>query len=113
MFYTFGQNNSGGHFDSHMSDGITHFVIIEADNMEEACDIALDIGIYFNGVEKGIDCECCGDRWYRPWYDEGTETPKVYSQSPEEYVKDKSSHLWMEKGKEICVHYKDGRKEWF
>ena len=19
--------------------------------------------IYFDGVEKGIDCECCGDRW--------------------------------------------------
>jgi hypothetical protein len=21
-------------------------------------------GVYFNGVEKGRDCDCCGDRWY-------------------------------------------------
>lgn len=20
--------------------------------------------VYFNGVENGIDCECCGDRWH-------------------------------------------------
>lgn len=39
-------------------------VYIEAENAEEANEKALQIGIYFNGVEDGIDCPCCGDRWY-------------------------------------------------
>ena len=21
-------------------------------------------GVYFDGVRKGRDCDCCGDRWY-------------------------------------------------
>ena len=30
----------------------------------DANDIAQGNGIYFNGVADGIDCDCCGDRWY-------------------------------------------------
>jgi hypothetical protein len=22
-------------------------------------------GVYFDGIERGLDCDCCGDRWYR------------------------------------------------
>ena len=29
----------------------------------EANTKACDIGIYFDGVANGADCECCGDRW--------------------------------------------------
>ena len=61
-FYEFTQNNSGGDFvvDNHL----THRVFIEAKNSKEANEIAESMGVYFDGVEAGIDCGCCGDRWY-------------------------------------------------
>ena len=59
-FYEYRQNNSGGSFD--MDLGI--LVYIQANNSEEANDIALNNGIYFNGVSTDRDCSCCGDRWY-------------------------------------------------
>ena len=59
MFYTFDQNNSGGQFIG------PNYIIIEADSAEEANTIAQEsAGVYFNGCEDNIDCECCGDRWY-------------------------------------------------
>lgn len=64
-FYEFTQNNSGGGFDT---DGkLCHRLFIEADTESEACDIAESMGVYFNGCDDGMDCPCCGDRWYRPW----------------------------------------------
>lgn len=62
MFYRFRQNNSGGHFTE--NEEITASVYIEADNTYEANKIAENIGIYFDGCHSGIDCDCCGDRWY-------------------------------------------------
>lgn len=67
LFYKFEQNNSGGAFD--FDDKVCHRVIIEADTIDEAIDKAEELGIYFNGVDKGIDCECCGDRRYVPMDD--------------------------------------------
>lgn len=96
MFFTFRQNNSFGVFD--VNDNVDHFVIIEAESSSEANDIGEHIGIYFDGVENGIDCECCGDRWYRN-YGRGTEKPEIYGKSPGEY-----SH-------EYIIYYKDGRIE--
>ena len=96
MFYTFRQNNSFGTFD--VNDNVDHFVIIEAESSGEADDIGESIGIYFDGVEKGIDCECCGDRWYRN-YGEGTEKPEIYGKSPGEY-----SH-------EYIIYYSNGSIE--
>jgi len=63
-FYEFSQNNSGGKFT--VDDKLCHRLIIEASSEEEACSIAEDMGVYFNGCEDGIDCECCGDRWHTP-----------------------------------------------
>lgn len=60
-FYEFDQNNPGGYFDTSMP----RFLWVEASSAEEACEIAEKHGVYFDGVDKGIDCECCGDRWYR------------------------------------------------
>lgn len=62
-FYEYSQNNSGGSFDEEMG----HSVFIEAATAEEANDRAEGMGIYFNGVENGRDCPCCGDRWSTPW----------------------------------------------
>lgn len=61
-FYEFYQNNSGGWFDTKMP----RMLWIQASSLEEACDIAEEHGVYFDGCEYGRDCHCCGDRWYRP-----------------------------------------------
>ena len=71
MFYTFKQNNSGGTFIG------PQYVIIEADDASEANLIAYDHGIYFNGVQNGQDCNCCGDRWYPVYEYAGEETPQL------------------------------------
>lgn len=61
-FYTFNQNNSGGHFDYDPETGVGYRVAIEATNAKDALRRAEDIGIYFNGCETGMDCPCCGDQ---------------------------------------------------
>jgi hypothetical protein len=61
-FYEISQNNSGGSF---VTDGkLCHRLFIEAFNVEEADIIAENLGCYYNGVDEGYDCPCCGDRWY-------------------------------------------------
>ena len=62
-FFLYRQNNSGGCFDQ--DENVDVNVIIEAKSKYESNRIAEDIGIYFDGVIKGMDCSCCGDRWYR------------------------------------------------
>lgn len=60
--YELRQNNSGGVFI-----GPT-YVLIQADSEEQALVFAEshpDSPVYFRGVLRGTDCECCGDRWYR------------------------------------------------
>lgn len=71
-WFTFHQNNSGGYFHG------PQYVLIQANSSVSANDIAEENDIYFNGVTKGIDCGCCGDRWDRAWHSEGTEKPMVY-----------------------------------
>lgn len=75
-FFEFSQNNTGGSFD--VDDKLTHRVLIEADTAEEATAKAEELGMYWDGVENGMDCECCGDRWYRPWSDDGKVFPYRY-----------------------------------
>lgn len=79
MFYTFYQNNSGGFFTKP-----AHYVIVEADSAEEANAIAEQNGVYFDGVEEGIDCRCCGDRWIEIYDDDDcAENPTIYGGLPE------------------------------
>ena len=61
-FYKFTQNNSGGEFV--VNEFLNVYVFVEADSADEANERAMKFGVYFNGVERGIDCECYGDRWY-------------------------------------------------
>lgn len=77
MFYEFSQNNSGGSFD--VDDKVCHRLFIEADNLSEAIFKAEQLGCYWYGVASGIDCPCCGDRWSKPWDEEGETFPKDYS----------------------------------
>lgn len=108
-FYQFRQNNSGGSFDFNDADGITIAVIVEADNADEANRRAESIGIYFYGCDLGRDCDCCGDRWYPVSERDSDIQPCLYGQP----VGDASGWQFGPDGKEICVHYKDGRNEWF
>jgi hypothetical protein len=114
MFFTFNQNNSGGGFDFDKDEGITHNVIIEADDAKGANQRALDIGLYFEGCADGRDCSCCGDRWYPQYEDrEGDEVPSIWGRplgEPEQGAYKVTK--WMEEGFETSVIYKDGRIEW-
>jgi hypothetical protein len=77
-FYHYRQNNSYGAFD--FTDKLTANVVIEADSPDQADKRAEQIGLYFDGCSSGIDCPCCGDRWYRASgtsYD-SYEFPAVY-----------------------------------
>ena len=114
-FFHFNQNNSGGSFVFNESEGITHHVVIEANDAQDANIIAIMKGLYFDGCSTGIDCSCCGDRWYR--VDEGDEVPSIYGE-PLGKKKKKSRYPsfdkgWMKTGRETAVHYSDGRIVWF
>lgn len=63
-FFEYRQNNSGGRFD--IDDTLTVRVIVEAKDQKQAIQIGENLGIYFNGCDEGLDCSCCGDRWYEP-----------------------------------------------
>lgn len=97
MFYTFVQNNSGGVFIEP-----AHYVIVEADSADEANERALDVGIYFNGISGGHDCECCGDRWYPVSDADAEDKPMVYSNT---------AHEAASCGDSVLIAYADGREE--
>ena len=98
-FFDFHQNNSGGSFDHDPKRGIGYSVIIEAATPAEANERALAIGLYFDGCEQGLDCDCCGDRWYEQWESHsGTEQPEMYGKPP--------TGGW---GIPSYIHYADGR----
>jgi hypothetical protein len=80
MIYHYSQNNPGGFFNERMP---LH-LFVEADDHHEANDRAVDYGVYFDGVQAEIDCDCCGDRWHRaylPCDDEIAEIAK-YARNP-------------------------------
>lgn len=78
-FYTFMQNNSGGSFVHDPVQGLGYAVAIEARSADEANTIAERVvGIYFEGVDEGLDCSCCGDRWSRADESDGFTTPCRY-----------------------------------
>lgn len=102
MFYTFNQNNSGGAFDRDAH--VDQFVVIEGDSIEQITKRAQKWGIYFDGCNKGFDCECCGDRWSTPWSDaELDEVPSTYGQ-PITKIKDKQT-----KSTNVVIHYAKGK----
>ncbi len=112
MFYTYRQNNSGGSFK--ITKKIKHFVIIEADSAKEANKKAEHIGIYFDGVEKDIDCPCCGDRWHKVFEEDGTEKPEIYGENASSYLAfRKQLFCGLSTKKKVIVYYKDGKVEVF
>ena len=108
MFYHFSQNNSGGSFIVDHRRGISVNVVVEGATVEEITERAKDIGLYFDGVDDGSDCECCGDRWYEPW-GEGDAAPSIYGQDVSEGTYTSEYTGWVKDGPEGYVHYRDGR----
>lgn len=111
MFFTYRQNNSGGSW-SFSKDKVTQYVIIEADTTREANILAKAVGIYFNGVEDYLDCDCCGDRWSKAW-DDGDKVPSIYGTPVEVWASTKERYHsnWMDENPDVYVHYLDGRVE--
>jgi hypothetical protein len=108
MFYTYRQNNSGGSFNQ--NERVGQYVIIEAENANKANDYAVDkVGIYFDGCDGGLDCSCCGDRWYPCYEDDGDQEPKIYGKTIEEFKKDPGFAL--EKEISIHIYYINGDHE--
>lgn len=70
-FYEFTQNNTGGVFE--INDKVCHRLFIEANSADEANEIAKGLGVYFDGCSKGLDCSCCGDRWYEVYQEVNLE----------------------------------------
>lgn len=113
-FFHFDQNNSGGIFKHDEASGIGYGVIVEAKDADEAVYLAERIGLYFNGVCEGVDCGCCGDRWSKPWRDEGDAEPTVNGKPVAEAAKIDPKNNWIGWwGLPIYVHYRDGRVEKF
>jgi len=82
-WFQYTQNNSGGSFVNDAN--VSNYVLIQAPNNTLADSIAEAIvGIYFNGVEDGRDCDCCGDRWSAAW-SQGYSEPLVYGKPPANY----------------------------
>ncbi|WP_327379427.1 DUF7296 family protein [Streptomyces sp. NBC_01212] len=104
MFFTFSQNNSGGGFDFDEARGISEYVVVEADDADEANYRAERIGLYFDGDG---DCSCCGNRWSEQWgSDTGDAVPSIYG-GP---VQTATSHMkWLGDNPDVFVHFSDGR----
>lgn len=111
-FFEYHQNNSGGGFDIDADKGIGPVVIIEADSAHAADSRAIDLGIYFDGCESGLDCSCCGDRWSAAWGD-GDPIPSQYGLPLTDADVTRYGKWAPEGTPEAFVHYADGRIEGF
>lgn len=111
-FYTYNQNNSGGKFTFDHRNGISLYVIVEAETAKEADEKAEDIGLYFDGA---YDCSCCGNRWHEAggWWgdEEGDQYPSVFDRPVWEKEEDSpfSSIRWEQRGTPFTyVHFANG-----
>lgn len=102
MWYEYSQNNSGGSFVYDHDAGLAERVYIEADSASEADDRFESIGGYFNGIDDGYDCDCCGDRWM-PAYGDGMTFEEL-----REDVAISLRYLWSGNQNGIYIHLKDG-----
>lgn len=64
-WYCFKQNNSHGYYD--VTETLCQRLYIEEDYYPFVLIKAQELGCYWHGVARGIDCSCCGDRWNLYW----------------------------------------------
>lgn len=79
-WYNFDQNNSGGYFD--VDDKVCYRLFIEAESFDDAVKKAEELGCYWDGVDEGMDCPCCGDRWSK-WDDDPINIEKYTTEGYE------------------------------
>lgn len=111
MFFEYSQNNSGGGFDFEEWK-VTEYVIVEADDDNEADRIAQGLGVYFDDNYE-IDCDCCGTRWSQASSWDKSPLPSKYG-TPiwRQYLNPPTFDIdWMRGKPETYVHYKDGTIE--
>ena len=108
QFFTFRQNNSGGRF--RYDKNLTETVVIEAINAADANAKAEALGIYFDGVEGGSDCQSCGDRWDRVYDSDGTDKPMYYGDEITEDYKPRYGGFGNQEEPFAYIHYYDGTK---
>lgn len=89
-WHVFRQNNSGGTF----APGMPRIINVYARSIDEACEVAEDVGVYFDGVKNGEDCACCGDRWFRPLGRELDPLPERSIHQEEYIVSGVAMSLW-------------------
>ena len=73
--YVYWQNNSGGYFREIRKTYKDNMLIlpVKREGFSSNGYVSLAVEdkeiipkeVYFNGVEEGLDCPCCGDRWNR------------------------------------------------
>lgn len=69
--WVFKQNNSFGQL---VGAGA---IVVLAPSMLSAVRTAKKQGVYFRGVDRGVDCPCCGDRWRAPEEATGDEVAEM------------------------------------
>lgn len=106
-YYDFSQNNSGGRWK--VSEDYAENTIIAARCVREANDRAEELGIYFDGCTKELDCDCCGDRWCSQWTESEDVEPLIYGKQPKDYLIEDGFSL----RSKVIVHHGDGRRETF
>jgi len=121
LWFEYRQNNSGGSFVT--NEDVSIYVLIQAEGREDANRKAEEVGIYFDGVSDGLDCDCCGDRWSEPW--DELEAFSVYSwkntvnRKTYDNVLDYAQALanedtWSDGGKSaVIVYFANGAKQVF
>lgn len=102
MFYLFVQNNSGGSFHIDAESGIGVNVAFEANSEEEAIERAQNV-IYFDGVNKGRDCPCCGDRWSEYTYDSAETLEELNKCKYDSFIEDSTMYVHMLDGSVVTV----------
>jgi len=85
-FWIYEQNNSGGVWQLDPARGLAPIVYVQAPTPAAADQRLQEAGAYFDGVNRGRDCACCGDRWFpldgvaqAAW----TPTPRLFGFDPE------------------------------
>lgn len=102
MFYLFVQNNSFGTYDIDAEAGIGVNVAFEANSELEAIERAKNV-IYFDGVSKGIDCECCGDRWSTYVWRKGETIEEIVELKHDSLFEDSTMYIHMLDGTIVTV----------
>lgn len=109
MFLTIEQNNSGGYYLEDDKYGIGCYIIIEADNIEEAKRRLEEISNNYDESQNEYSfyeyCECCGDRWSDSHKDSDDlcEIPSIDGIPINDYK-------WYRSG---YIHYKSGEIRYF